>query len=194
MRFKQRSQIIRTDGNASKTIPIHSSAQRKVVMMDLPVVADANPQSASPLFTCLPAELRNYIFELALTAYDDKTRPYSKRACFYRPTYRYAKKIDTNLLLTCRRTLSETKDLPASSNELTLWFWRGPPGSSKTELLADDATGDLTRRRGLKIIHLFTQQNWLEGAKGGFERFTTRWKDDCPKHLIITIRHCDWWW
>lgn len=74
-----------------------------------------DPQSASPLFNRIPAEIRNQIFELALSAYDDKNKPYNNGSYYYRPDHRYAHKVDTNLLLTCRRIYNE-KDIPASIN------------------------------------------------------------------------------
>ena len=77
-------------------------------------------QAGSPLFMSLPAEIRNHIFQLALTSFDDKTRPYKRGAYYYRPGHRYAQKIDTNLLRTCRRILYETRDIPASINEVRL--------------------------------------------------------------------------
>ena len=83
---------------------------------------NADPQSASPLFNRIPAEIRNEIFEYALTAYDDKTNPYQTGSYYYRPGHRYAHKVDTDLLLTCRRIYAETKDIPASINPYTCWF------------------------------------------------------------------------
>jgi len=157
-----------------------------------------DPQSASPLFNCIPAEIRNHIFELALTAFDDKTKPYRQNAYYCRPGHRYAQKIDTNLLLTCRRILSETQDLPASINEYTLWYWRGPPDVRENEISLENSRSALMGRRGLEKIHVFAQQFWLEsynrGPIRGFNAFTSVWKYTFATHLKITIRHSDWWW
>ena len=161
--------------------------------MNATVLEPINLQSSSPLFNRIPAEIRNYIFELALTAYDDHTKPYENGQWYYRPGHRYAHKVDTNLLLTCRRVLAETKDIPASINEYTCWFGRGPPWASTnglTRLTDEDTVGVLVRRNALKYVHLFTQQVWLENS---FRQFTDLWKSATPTHLKITLRHSDWW-
>lgn len=163
-------------------------------IMSATVLEPINPQSSSPLFNRIPAEIRNYIFELALTAYDDHTKPYYNGQYYYRPGHRYAHKVDTNLLLTCRRVLAETKDIPASINEHTCWFGRAPPWATTnglTRLANDDTVGVLVRRNALKHVHLFTQQTWLEGS---FRQFTDLWRSATPTHLKITLRHSDWWW
>ena len=164
--------------------------------MSATVLEPIDPQSTSPLFNRIPAEIRNYIFELALSAYDDHTKPYRNGDYHYRPGHRYAHKVDTNLLLTCRRVLAETKDMPASINEYTCWFGpeRAPPWASTnglTRLANENTVGVLMRRNALKYIHLFTQQTWLECS---FMQFTDLWKSANPTHLKITLRHSDWWW
>ena len=164
------------------------------MIMSASVLEPINPQSSSPLFNRIPAEIRNHVFELALTAYDDHTKPYKNGQYYYRPDHRYAHKVDTNLLLTSRRVLAETKDIPASINEYTCWFGRAPPWASTnglTRLANEDAVGVLVRRNALKYVHLFTQQTWLEGS---FRQFTDLWKLASPTHLKITLRHSDWWW
>ena len=164
--------------------------------MSATVLEPIDPQSTSPLFNRIPAEIRNYIFELALSAYDDHSKPYNNGQYYYRPGHRYAHKVDTNLLLTCRRVLAETKYMPASINEYTCWFEfkRAPPWASTnglTRLANEDTVGVLMRRNALKYVHLFTQQTWLEGS---FMKFTDLWKSATPTHLKITLRHSDWWW
>ncbi|KAL8947286.1 MAG: hypothetical protein Q9222_006414 [Ikaeria aurantiellina] len=153
-----------------------------------------NPQSDSPLFTILPPELRNHIFQLALTAYEDPTRRYKQSACYFRPGYTCAHKIDTALLATCRLIYSETATIPASINEHVSWYYRPPPDISKNEIPLGTSPASLIRRRNLRTIHLFAQQYWLEGANGGFAGFTGLWNFAQPTRLLITIRHTDWWW
>ncbi|KAL8707327.1 MAG: hypothetical protein Q9220_007639 [cf. Caloplaca sp. 1 TL-2023] len=155
---------------------------------------DINPQSASPLFSILPPELRNHIFKLALTAYEDPSRRYSQSACYFQPGYTCAHKIDTALLGTCRLIYSETATIPASINEHVSWYHRPPPGVSKNEIPLDTSPASSIRRRNLRTVHLFAQQYWLEGANGGFAGFTGLWNYAQPSNLIVTIRHTDWWW
>lgn len=165
------------------------------------VIKDVDPQHDSPLFSTLPPEVRNTIFELALTAYEDPTRRYTPNAYFYRPGHTCFRRIDTNLLLTCRRVYAETASLPASINEQVSWYWRGPPIGEKNHVPIDPSPGSSRRRRELRKIHLFAQQYWLESNYGasddGFSGFARLWNNGCPirpTHLKITIRHTDWWW
>lgn len=95
------------------------------------ITKDINPQCDSPLFNCIPPEVRNHIFKLALIAYEDPTRRYRWNAYYYRPGYTCAHEIDTNLLLTCRLVHAETASLPASINEHVSWYKRGPPELKK---------------------------------------------------------------
>ena len=159
------------------------------------VPENIDPQSASPLFNRIPAEIRNQIFELALSAYDDKSKPYNNGSYYYRLDHRYAHKVDTNLLLTCRRIYAETRDIPASINPYTCWFHRPPPYASKqglTRLSTEDTVGVLVRHRDLKYVHIHTQQFWLYGRE--FTQFTQLWKSASPTHLKLTLRHSDWYW
>ncbi|KAI4095172.1 MAG: hypothetical protein LQ339_007332 [Xanthoria mediterranea] len=150
-------------------------------------------QSDSPLFNRIPPEVRNEIFKLALTGYEDpKGRKYRVSAYYCRPGFTRAYKIDTGLLLTCRRVYWETCMLPASINEHTSWYWREPPGIKKNHLPIDNRRSSIIRRRGLRTIHVFAQQIWLEGDS--FAGFTRLWQYVCPTTLIITLRHSDWWW
>ncbi len=164
---------------------------------------DINPQHDCPLFSILPPEIRNSIFELALTAYEDPSNRYRRDVFFYRPGHTCFRKIDTNLLLTCRRVYAETASLPASINEHVSWYWRGPPVGEKNHVPAGPSVASSRRRRELRRIHLFAQQFWLESSRGqvdgGFRHFTKLWNFviPCPirpTHLKITIRHTDWWW
>lgn len=156
---------------------------------------DIIPQSASPLFSYIPAEIRDHIFKLALTSFDDKTKPYEKGEYYYRPDFRYAQKIDTALLMTCRRIFKETENVPACINEHTSWYHRAPPDVRRIELPTANDPAALKRRLQLRTLHLFTQQYWLEDNQG-FERLTQQWNRlfanvTCPK---ITLRHSDWWY
>ncbi|KAL8642008.1 MAG: hypothetical protein Q9226_008559 [Calogaya cf. arnoldii] len=157
--------------------------------MDLPV----DPQPDCPLFNRIPPEVRSLIFKQALTAYEDPmAEKYSESAYYYRPGFTRPLKIDIALLLTCRRVYWEAFTLPASINEHTSWYYRGPPDIKKNHLSVDDRPCSIIRRRQLRIVHIFAQQFWLEGD--GFAGFTGLWEYACPTSLIITLRHTDWWW
>ncbi len=169
--------------------PFRSRASRMELSMDHAI----NPQIESPLFTRIPPEVRNLIFKFALTAYEDPaSREYSSAAYYYRPGYTRPHRIDTELLLTCRRAYWETYKFPASINEHTSWYWRAPPNIKKNHLSVDDRPCSLVRRRDLRTVHVFAQQIWLEGDR--FAGFTGLWQYACPTTLVITLRHSDWWW
>ncbi|KAL8751651.1 MAG: hypothetical protein Q9199_006274 [Rusavskia elegans] len=171
------------------TFPSRSRAKTMALSMDHPI----NPQSDSPLFNRIPPEVRNEIFKLALTVYEDpKSRKYRASAYYCRPGFTRAHRIDTDLLLTCRRVYWETFKLPASINEHTSWYLREPPGIMKNHIPIDDRPCSIIRRQGLRTVHVFAQQFWLEGV--GFAGFTGLWEYACPTTLIITLRHSDWWW
>ena len=165
-----------------------------------------NLQSQSAIFSHIPAEIRNQIFSLALTADDDKEKPYTPYSYYYRPGYLYSHKIHTNLLLTCRRIYLEARLLPLSIHEHTGWFFRGPLGLSQKFLPVEKNKRTDIRRTyeeclkkdqlsAICKVHLFTQQFWLEdtwGDKRGWPFFTQKWSD--LTHIKITVRHTDWWY
>ncbi|KAL8789482.1 MAG: hypothetical protein Q9213_001095 [Squamulea squamosa] len=152
-----------------------------------------HPQQDSPLFNKIPPEVRNQVFLLALTAYEDPaSRKYRPSAYYCRPGFTRALRIDTALLLTCRRVHCETSKLPASINEHTSWCGRKPPNVKKNHLSVDDRPCSIIRRQNVRTVHVFAQQFWLEG--NGFAAFTKLWDYACPTTLIITLRHTDWWW
>ena len=179
-----------------KTITIlmrHYPLKRSMTWPDLFTEQPMNDQSASPLFG-IPPEIRDTIFRLALTAYEDTTRRYRPDAPYYRPGYTCAHKIDTNLLLTCRLVYSETARLPAEINEHVSWYIRPPPEMGINDTPRGDDPGSLIRQRDLLTIHIFAPQYWLEDVQGGFGSFTKHWNCARPTRLVITMRHSDWYW
>ena len=154
-----------------------------------------NPQIASPLFSKLPAEIRNHIFYYALLAYPDPTRPYSKHSYWYRPGFTHVRAINVSLLLTCRRVYLETHMVHITQNEHVIWGVekpRIPPGS--TNYLLHDRQMTFSHRNAVQFVHLFTQQFWLEDWKNRWLKFSESWPEIGPKRLRITIRHTDWWY
>ncbi|KAL9634464.1 MAG: hypothetical protein Q9164_004076, partial [Protoblastenia rupestris] len=157
-----------------------------------------NPQSLSPLFTHLPAELRTMIYHHALLAHPDPRKPYTRHSYHYRPTHTHAPRISTPLLLTCRRIYLETSLLPISLNTHTIYGGETShaPPNSKPYLFPIN-TLRTTQREAIREIHLFAHQYWLEDWN---ER--DQWHDFCrswsggpgPEKLRITIRHTDWWY
>lgn len=163
--------------------PAHSSFVAPIL------TGNHSDQNSCPLFSLIPPELRHEIFVLALTSYDDETRPFPPTAYYTRKGYRYHQRIHTALLATCLRIYSETRDLPISLNEHVFWFYRGPEG-----LNGDPRAYFLgltpRQRDAVQRVHFFTQLYWL---RHDFARVCALPKMR-PKHLKITIRHSDWWW
>ncbi|MCJ1372782.1 hypothetical protein MMC20_004007 [Loxospora ochrophaea] len=151
---------------------------------------EINPQYGCPFFNRIPGELRNQIFHLALTAYDDKSQPFDQHSYYYRPGFHYRKRIDTSLLRTCRLVHLETQLMPIQINDFIDWFGRGPPrGRSGSETAFDKMTYE--QRKAVRHIHYFTQQYALEGFGRRHEAIHP---DVEPRTLKLTLRHSDWWW
>ncbi|MCJ1388469.1 hypothetical protein MMC18_001316 [Xylographa bjoerkii] len=147
---------------------------------------DIDPQLSCPLFKLLPPEIRHLIFSFALTAYD-YGKPYHKGTFHDRPGYHYPRRINTELLRTCKNIYLECCLLPVMLNEIVCWRApdRGPPDYKEPE------TGPLpgtVEQIAVTRLHIFTQQAWLECWASVAE-------DSQPSRRIIhfTIRHTDWW-
>lgn len=78
-----------------------------------------NAQEACPLFSKLPPEIRNMVFDLALTPFNDLKRPLPPGSYYHRPGNTHAQIIDTTLLCTCRRIYLETYSVPSSNYWVT---------------------------------------------------------------------------
>ncbi|KIK67751.1 hypothetical protein GYMLUDRAFT_190466 [Collybiopsis luxurians FD-317 M1] len=154
-------------------------------------IAKHDKQESSPLFGHVPPEVRNTIFLYALLSYEDLSTAYPNDAHYFRPEYRYAVRISTRLLRTCRLIYLETRFLPVMAYEHTFWCYRSPPGITHA---SDPAAyfQKFTEEQNSHVdrVHFFTQQFYLEQA---FPRIcqTSRMS---PKLLKVTLRHGDWWY
>lgn len=89
-------------------------------------VSEPDAQADSALFK-LPPEIRSLVWTHALTAYDDKSRPYQYEGSHHwRPKHTCARVYDTALLSTCRAIYLEARHLPLSVNTAYVWCYRGP--------------------------------------------------------------------
>ncbi|MCJ1452107.1 hypothetical protein MMC28_002448 [Mycoblastus sanguinarius] len=169
---------------------------------------NASSQEGSPLFNRIPGEIRNRIFELAVTISIDKQESFPRHGFYYRPGFRYPnRKLDTALLSTCRRVYQETHFLPAQSYVRVKWHGRGPPARVQENIQQDSPVRRRTLRTrprhstvqqdtsyhpNLRSLHLFTQQCWLEGWRSSAEKISQQALG--LHNLKITLRHSDWWW
>lgn len=122
-------------------------------------------QVQSPLFSVLPRELRDLIFEFALTdtkidSFESLLRRNVSRFKF-RPTNSTTQDIATNLLRTCRAIYCETWTLPLSLNPYVIYKLnaRGDSGAKLHELLP----WQLSLIQSLDIT---LQQTLLEAREG----------------------------
>lgn len=79
-------------------------------------------QTTSPLFRLLPGELRDRIWEYALSDYEDTTKLYEDTTCYKRPGYLAPRRTDTELLRTCQAVYSEAWFRPWTSAKHTFWL------------------------------------------------------------------------
>jgi hypothetical protein len=90
---------------------------------------NANAQSASPLFSLLPLEMRAEIFALALSALPDESQPWPFDSYWYRPGYTAPKRTEVSVLLLCKRAYREARELvwKAGGGNDEETFWWGDP-------------------------------------------------------------------
>ncbi|KAI1821086.1 hypothetical protein F4861DRAFT_486355 [Xylaria intraflava] len=106
----------------------HVPAARKRTIQKLPVAVkildhpgSVDQQLASPLFAKLPAEIRELIWDYALTQYEDFDRLYPLNMPYTRPGQAAPSRIDLDLLLTCRAIYLETFLVPFQVNPITVF-------------------------------------------------------------------------
>lgn len=179
-------------------------------------VQPVNPQPLCPFYT-LPTEIRHIIFELALTSYEDTSRPLDIKATMphkyriqfqYRPGHFCHRRTDTALLRTCRRVHEETSLLPAAVNAHELCFKRlsYPIPISATNYFDRMTPAQLA---AVRHLHIFSASHRLYSKEGGSYKSHNRLPElgylrDSPSNLVppglcgpypriltITLRHTD---
>lgn len=97
-------------------------------MAELDIYPSIEMQSQCPFFSKIPGEIRDRIFDYAITRRHRGNYPYDPAEVWYRPGFRYAdRRIDCSLLQTCRRIHQETKHLPGLRREIVRVFYTSPP-------------------------------------------------------------------
>ena len=127
-----------------------------------------NYQLQSPLFGTLPPEIRNRIFRLACTTYEDPRRPYAFDDWCNRPGQKFCLTISCALLRTCRLAYAEARLVPVAMNAHT--FWYGSQRAPRDVKFASDAEGYFARlsteqREQVNEVHVFAQQCTIEGGR-----------------------------
>lgn len=174
--------------------PLHES------ILSIPLAG----QDSSPLFTCLPPEIRNYIFSFAVTDYLDTSPPeqYSLSTPYTRPSYFAPRRSDVQLLRTCRAIYAECWFMPFLRKEQTHWLGhpdRAPP-EYDVRRKPNELASTLQRiqqalpegqRAEIDGMHVFAQMFRVED---GTLADLVATKHLHPKRLTVTIRHTDWWY
>lgn len=185
---------------------IEAQTQQRLSIATRPTAENlekCNPQSQSPLFTTIPAEIRNQIFAFALLQYEDFSEPYEEHDYCYRPGHRARRIVSTSLLLTCRRVWLEANHCPMSQATHAFWFeqnarrpaWTKESHASEDNrfrALIDSLT--LLHRRRVRHLHVFAQMYWLEQSMQRAHIWTALKKKSLKlDSFTVTIRHSDWW-
>ncbi|KAK7532538.1 hypothetical protein BKA81DRAFT_409914 [Phyllosticta paracitricarpa] len=172
------------------------NTRRALISLDL---SHAHHQQQSPLWSKLPAEIRNQIFELAVSQHLDSSRPYPDDSFYRRPGYTHAFRVCTALLQTCRLAWAETRSIPMRSATIPIWesSARGPSARLRphgiTSRSFSPRSSALTAAnvRDLQHVHFFPQLYYFESHDFARLFASPRFQ---PRRITITIRHTDWWW
>lgn len=160
---------------------------------DVDALSKCDAQLYSPLFT-LPFVVREQIFELVLSQYEDDTRPYDKNEPYCRPDYRAPLRVDTALLLTCRLAWLEFNHTPLKNAVHPFWFYHGPPSATLGVAQFDNYFQCMTvrNRSTLQHVQIFMEAYWIDNiCHPKLFRSMFKLSVICPKILTITMRHVD---
>lgn len=163
------------------------------------IVIDTNSaleQSQSALFSILPGEIRNHIWNYALAEYQDETQLYDDSTCYKRPEYFAPRKIETVLLQTCKRIYQEAWFLPWTNAEQVFYLTSSDrrPARTTTPTAMQKTLLAISKTQTMPIIQhvrVFPQLYLLENGRRLQEILDLKFF--YPKVITITIRHTDWW-
>ncbi|KAF3137431.1 hypothetical protein TWF594_007558 [Orbilia oligospora] len=161
-----------------------------------PNLTSINPQPTSQLFT-LPGELRNQIWEYALTPYNDYTRPYPSSTPYSRPDYLAPLTSAVSLLRTCKAIYSEAWYLPWTTAELSFYLTDTDRRPARVETVERvqailDDLYDKGVDSSTKKIRVFAQAYQLE--EGCELQRILDMHYFRPTEVVITLRHTDFWY
>jgi hypothetical protein len=163
----------------------------------------ANRQTESPLFSTIPAEIRQKIYTFTLRSFDDPSKPFNPEHHHYRPGHEYRQTHDLRLLQTCKRIYHEARLLPVSLNEVVIYLYRGPRSQSQGQYdwRVRDRILSQDQRDSVHTVQIFAQQWYLESSPNllGYDDSNPSFgESDCrtcmtAKKIILTLRRSDWW-
>ncbi|KAK6345684.1 hypothetical protein TWF718_007593 [Orbilia javanica] len=194
-RFKLRKSSRSSSPPSSISTPfsVSQTTSAKPIVVNFDAI---NPQHGSPLFL-LPGELRNQIWEYALTPYNDFSRPYPSSTPYCRPDYYAPLTSAVSLLRTCKAIYKESWYLPWIKADLCFYLTstdRRPPRVETVERV-EAILNDL-HSRGIDTstnhVRVFAQAYQLED-RTSFPRIL-RMDHFRPREVVVTIRHTDFWY
>lgn len=169
--------------------------------MPTTIDADWNIQADCPLYTKVPAEIRNRVFSYALSAFDNQDHPYQAGAHWCRPGYEYPQMLDTRVLQTCKRIYHEYRLLPVTQNEFVYYLFDGPihKEGTRRHKFKSPQTGTGARfdilteeqQHLVQKVHYFVQQYYLERWPSAIHKAPQGWS--LARILTFTFRRSDWW-
>ncbi|KAI5860033.1 hypothetical protein GGS23DRAFT_607225 [Durotheca rogersii] len=141
-------------------------------LLEHPELVD--PQCLSPLFSKLPRELRELIWQFALTGYENVDKPFGLEQRFTRPGQAARLRIAVQILLTCRAIYVETYLIPFQANPIVVFdgnmgdvpFGNPLLRTASRQLLCDKLR--LWQFAQISSVDMTAQQYTLEG--GSLER------------------------
>ncbi|KAK9426594.1 hypothetical protein SUNI508_00121 [Seiridium unicorne] len=156
--------------------------------------SNAAEQSDCVLFTIFPPEIRNLIFEYALTP--DPYQPYGNNRVYCRPYMQHHPKTTISLLLSCKLIFRETRLMPVAQATHHFWIlggpWRMMRSATNGMVQWDQWQDSLSpeQKQAVQHVHIFAQQVYLERI--GIQPNLHPW-NFATKNLRLTFRHSDWW-
>ncbi|KAF1986734.1 hypothetical protein K402DRAFT_302140, partial [Aulographum hederae CBS 113979] len=153
-------------------------------------------QDQSPLFSVIPAEVRNEIFAYALVDFEDTSKQYETGTYYTRPNYTAPRKSETALLRTCQRIYREAWFRPWTSAEHAFYLTADERRPAKvTAVESMQPTLDLIHSVHGKVeidsVRVFPQMYALE--PGHRLSSILDMNNFHPRIITITVRHGDWW-
>jgi len=144
---------------------IEQSCNRRVIMEDMEVgaaLAKCHPQDQCPLFSTLPREIRDLIWEFATAPIEDERHKYATTEYYYRPGHTARHKTYFDLLLTCRRIWLEANAMPMLQAEQAFWFYRQAPDARDSAWMEKLTPKN---RRNFGTMRMFVQMFAIESLR-----------------------------
>jgi hypothetical protein len=172
---EQEHGVARTSDSSGRARAAAAAARRKMEKLPLAVAILDDPSSVDqqpgcPLFAKLPAELRELIWDYALTQYEDLDAPYPLNMPYARPGQAAPSRIAVDLLLTCRAVYLEAFLVPFQVNPMVVFD--GHPDVVPPDSLLQCTSSNLrlcSRLRpwqfaNISSVDMSVQQFMLEGG------------------------------